>query len=65
MAKINPIKFLRQVRQEVSKVTWPTRKETAVTTGMVLLLGTLAAVFFLIVDQGLSFAVQKIIGLGK
>jgi preprotein translocase subunit SecE len=65
MAKMNPIRFMRQVKQEVSKVTWPTRKETAVTTLMVFILGTMAAVFFLIIDQGLSFAVQKIIGLGK
>ena len=43
MAKINPGQFVREVRQEVSKVTWPTRKETAITTGMVFLMVVLAA----------------------
>jgi len=65
MAKMNPIRFMRQVKQEVSKVTWPTRKETAVTTLMVLVLGTLAAVFFTVVDWGLSAAMKQIIGLGS
>ena len=49
MAKINPGQFVREVRQEVSKVTWPTRKETAITTGMVFLMVVLAAVFFFLV----------------
>ncbi len=64
MAKTNPAVFMRQVRQEVSKVTWPTRKETAVTTAMVFVMVTLAAIFFLIVDQIISFGVQLILGLG-
>ena len=64
MAKTNPALFMRQVRQEVSKVTWPTRKETAVTTAMVFVMVALAAVFFLIVDQIISFGVQQILGLG-
>lgn len=65
MAKMNPIRFMRQVKQEVSKVTWPTRKETAVTTLMVLILGAMAAVFFMVVDWGLSAAIKQIIGLGS
>ena len=64
MAKTNPALFMRQVRQEVSKVTWPTRKETAITTAMVFVMVTLAAIFFLIVDQIISFGVQQILGLG-
>tara|TARA_Y100000588_G_C13825970_1_gene741448 strand:+ start:93 stop:290 length:198 start_codon:yes stop_codon:yes gene_type:complete len=64
MAKTNPAVFMRQVRQEVSKVTWPTRKETAVTTAMVFVMVALAAIFFLIVDQIISFGVQLILGLG-
>ena len=64
MAKTNPAGFMRQVRQEVSKVTWPTRKETAVTTAMVFVMVTLAAIFFLIVDQIISVGVQQILGLG-
>jgi preprotein translocase subunit SecE len=64
MAKINPGQFVREVRQEVSKVTWPTRKETAITTGMVFLMVVLAAVFFFLVDQILAFGVRQILGLG-
>ena len=64
MAKTNPALFMRQVRQEVSKVTWPTRKETAVTTAMVFVMVTLAAIFFLIVDQIISLGVQGILGIG-
>ena len=64
MAKTNPAVFMRQVRQEVSKVTWPTRKETAVTTAMVFVMVTLAAIFFLIVEQIISVGVQQILGLG-
>ena len=64
MAKINPGQFVREVRQEVSKVTWPSRKETAITTGMVLLMVVLAAMFFFLVDQILAFGVRQILGLG-
>ena len=64
MAKINPGQFVREVRQEVSKVTWPTRKETLITTGMVLLMVVLAALFFFLVDQVLAFGVRQILGLG-
>ena len=64
MAKTNPAVFMRQVRQEDSKVTWPSRKETAVTTAMVFVMVALAAIFFLIVDQIISLGVQQILGLG-
>ncbi len=64
MAKTSPIEFIRQVRQETSKVTWPTRKETAVTTGMVFVMVFLMAVFFFFVDQILAFGVQLLLGLG-
>ena len=64
MPRTSPNELIRQVRQEVSKVTWPTRKETAVTTGMVFVMVTLMAIFFLIVDQFLSFGVRAILGLG-
>jgi preprotein translocase subunit SecE len=64
MAMINPGQFIREVRQEVSKVTWPTRKETVVTTIMVFIMVFLAAIFFFLVDQGLAFGVKKILGLG-
>jgi preprotein translocase subunit SecE len=65
MAKATPLEFLRQVRQETSKVTWPTRKETAVTTGMVFVMVAVMAVFFFFVDQILAFGVRLILGFGS
>ena len=56
--------FIREVRQETSKVTWPTRKETLITTGMVFAMSILAAIFFFFVDQILAFGVRLILGLG-
>ncbi len=64
MPRTSPNELIRQVRQEVSKVTWPTRKETAVTTGMVFAMVAVMAIFFLIVDQILSSGVRAILGLG-
>ncbi|HIM43444.1 MAG TPA: preprotein translocase subunit SecE [Rhodospirillales bacterium] len=64
MSKTNPIEFLQEVRQETSKVTWPTRKETGISTAMVFLFVFLASIFFLIVDQILQFGVKFVFGLG-
>jgi preprotein translocase subunit SecE len=64
MAKYNPGQFIQEVRQEISKVTWPTRKETTVTTGMVFIMVFLAAGFFFLIDQLLGWGVSLIIGLG-
>ncbi|WP_421710328.1 preprotein translocase subunit SecE [Algihabitans sp.] len=64
MAKVSPGQFIREVRQEVSKVTWPTRKETTVTTIMVFIFVFLAAIFFFVVDQALSWVVRLILGFG-
>ncbi len=64
MAKTSPQEFITQVRQETSKVTWPTRKETAVTTGMVFVMVALMAIFFFFVDQILAFGVKLILGFG-
>ena len=63
MAKTTPLQFLRQVRQETSKVTWPTRKELTVTTVMVLIMVALSALFFFVVDQLLSLGVEMLFGL--
>jgi preprotein translocase subunit SecE len=63
MSKINPAKFIREVRQEMDKVTWPTRKETTVSTIMVLTLVTVAAFFFVAVDWSISTLVRLIIGI--
>jgi preprotein translocase subunit SecE len=63
MAKTTPLQFLRQVRQETSKVTWPTRKELTVTTVMVFIMVALSAIFFFVVDQLLSLGVEKLFSL--
>ena len=65
MAKTKPTEFVRQVRQEASKVTWPTRKETAITTVMVFIFVTIMALFFLVVDQIAGWGVRQILGLGS
>jgi preprotein translocase subunit SecE len=65
MAKTTPIEFFHQVRQEVSRVTWPTRKETLVTTAMVFVMVFIAAGFFFVVDQAFSAGVRLIFGLGR
>lgn len=64
MAKINPAQFVREVRQEASKVTWPTRRETSVSTAMVFVFCMIAAIFFFLVDQVLQLLVQFAFGLG-
>jgi preprotein translocase subunit SecE len=64
LAKLDPARFVREVRQEVAKVTWPTRKETLITTGLVLGMSALAAVFFLVVDQVIGLAMRGVLGLG-
>ena len=64
MARTNPIQFYRQVRQEVSKVTWPSRKETGITTAMVFVFVVIMAIFFLLVDQVAGWVVRLVLGLG-
>ena len=64
MAKTNPFEFLQQVRAEGAKVTWPTRKETMITTAMVFVMAVLASIFFLVVDMILRWGVSLILGLG-
>jgi len=64
MPAMNPAKFIREVRQEVNKVTWPTRRETFVSVIMVLVIAVLAAVFFLVVDTLLSWGIRLVLGLG-
>jgi preprotein translocase subunit SecE len=64
MARTTPVEFLRQVRQEVGRVTWPSRKETTVTTAMVFAMVIAAAIFFFLVDVGLGHLVRLVLGLG-
>jgi preprotein translocase subunit SecE len=63
MVRTNPFEFLQQVRTEVSKVTWPTRRETIITTIMVVVMSIIAAIFFLGVDWVLGTVVQLILGI--
>jgi preprotein translocase subunit SecE len=65
MAKYNPFEFIQEVRNEVSKVTWPTRNEVWITTVAVLVMVTLASIFFLITDQVLGWLVSLVLGLGR
>jgi preprotein translocase subunit SecE len=62
MARTSPIKFLQEVRAEGQKVTWPTRRETMITTLMVFIMTAAASIFFLISDQIMRFVVTFIIG---
>jgi len=64
LAKLDPAQFVREVRQEASRVTWPSRKETLITTGLVPGLSTLAAIFFLVVDQLIQLAMRLVFGIG-
>jgi preprotein translocase subunit SecE len=64
MAKVSPFKFLQEVREETEKVTWPSRKETLITTAMVFVMVAIAAVFFLLADQVMRMFVTFILGIG-
>ena len=60
----NPLQFMREVREEVSKVSWPSRRETIVTTVMVLIMAIAAAIFFMLADQVISKIVKIVLGFG-
>ncbi len=64
MAKTTPAKFVQEVRSETAKVTWPTRRETLISTATVFVMAILAALFFFLVDQLLSWGVRQVLGLG-
>jgi preprotein translocase subunit SecE len=65
MARLNPVQFVQEVRQEVAKVTWPTRKEIWITTIAVLIMVTLASIFFMLADQAMGYIVGLILGLNR
>jgi len=64
MAKANPAQFVQQVRQEAAKVTWPSRKETSISTVLVFVFVFISALFFMLVDWLLQMGVRGILGLG-
>ncbi len=63
MAMTNPLQFIQQVRAEVSKVVWPTRREVLITTVMVFVMATLAAIFFFLVDKLIQFGLTSLLGM--
>ena len=65
MARTNPAQFIQQVRAEASKVVWPTRRETMLTTVMVFIMATLAAIFIFLVDQIIGLGIDQILHLGS
>ena len=65
MAKISPFKFLQEVREETEKVTWPSRRETLVTTVMVFIMVAIASVFFLFVDLVARNIITLILGIAS
>ena len=60
----NPFEFIQQVRAEASKVTWPTRRETLITTGLVILMVLVASIFFVSIDQAIRLLVSFVMSLG-
>ncbi len=62
---MNPLKFVDEVRQEVAKVIWPTFKEVWTTTIMVLIMVTLASIFFMLADVAIGSVVQYVLSLGQ
>ena len=65
MAKFSPFKFLQEVRAETDKVTWPTRRETLITTAMVFVMVLVASIFFLVADQIIRLVITFILGIGS
>jgi preprotein translocase subunit SecE len=64
MVKTNPAQFIQEVRQEANKVTWPSRKESGISTAMVFVMVIVSAIFFMIVDKALQFGVKFVLGVG-
>jgi preprotein translocase subunit SecE len=61
LAMISPFEFLQQVRAEGSKVTWPSRRETLITTAMVFVFAIIASLFFLLADQVIRFSMSTLL----
>ncbi|MCO6385899.1 MAG: preprotein translocase subunit SecE [Blastomonas fulva] len=61
----NPFTFLQQVRTETSKVTWPSRRETLISTIMVLVFALIASIFFFVADQVMAWGIELILGIAR
>ena len=62
--RVSPFRFLQEVREETRKVTWPSRRETAITTAMVFVMVAIASIFFLVADQLIRIVVTFVLGIG-
>ena len=65
MARFNPFQFLQDVRSEGQKVTWPTRRETLITTGLVFVMAIVSSIFFYIVDSIIRWGLALMLGIGR
>lgn len=65
MSKTSPVEFMQQVGAETKKVVWPTRRETAITTLMVVVFAFVASIFFFLVDMILRYGVTFVLGIGR
>ena len=65
MAKFNPFEFLQDVRSEGQKVTWPTRRETMITTGLVFAMAIVSSIFFFFVDSIIRWGLALMLGIGR
>ena len=63
MAKVNPFEFIQEVREESAKISWPSRRETIISTVMVMIMVTVASFFFLAVDGVLHWGVKALFGI--
>jgi preprotein translocase subunit SecE len=64
MAKVSPFEFMKEVRAEIQKVTWPSRRETAITTAMVFVMASIAGVFFVLADVVIHYVVNMVLSFG-
>lgn len=62
---LNIVEFSRETQREIAKVTWPTRRETIMTTVMIVVMALMAALFFFAVDSGLGYAIANILGISS
>jgi preprotein translocase subunit SecE len=65
MARTNPLQFIQQVRAEVAKISWPTRRETGLTTVMVMIMATLFATFFFLVDLAIRYGLETVLRMAS
>lgn len=65
MARTNPLQFIQQVRAETAKVVWPNRREVGLTTAMVMVMATIFATFFFLVDLAIRYSLEAILRIAS